>query len=89
VVLRSDASAVTLEPRELGPDTRGWLPGTIAPFELVTDLPADLALGEHELRVVLLDDSSDLPAYSLLFANDERVADAARRENVLGRVAVE
>jgi len=89
VVLRSEAGAVTLEPRELGPDTRGWLPGTIAPFELVTDLPEDLPLGEHELRVVLLDDSSDLPAYSLLFANDDRVADAARRANVLGRVVVE
>ncbi len=89
VVLRSDAGAVTLVPRALGPDTRGWLPGPIAPFELVADLPAELPPGEHELRVGLRDDSSDRAAYSLLFANDERVRDDARRENIVGRVTIE
>jgi hypothetical protein len=89
VVLRSDAGVVTLVPREQGPDTRGWLPGTVAPFELVADLPDDLPPGEHELRVVLLDDSSDAAAYALLFANDDRTRDDARRENVVGHLIVE
>ncbi len=89
VVLRTDTGAVTLAPRAPVPDTRAWLPGAIDPFELTVDLPADLASGDHEVRVVLLDDDSDAPAYALLFANDDRVRDDALRENVVAHVHVE
>ena len=90
VVLRTSAGGMTrLTPRAPLPDTRSWRPGAIPPFDLVVDLPADLAAGDHEVRVVLLDDSSDAPAYALLFANDDRVRDDARRENVVARVRVD
>ena len=79
----------TLTPREPVADSRTWMPGTIAPLELVVDLPDDLAAGEHEVRIALLDDRSDAPAYALVFANDDRVRDDARRENVVARVVVE
>lgn len=90
VVLRTTAGGmVTLTPRAPLPDTRSWQPGAIPPFDLVVDLPTDLAAGDHEVRVVLLDDSSDAPAYALLFANDDRVRDDVRRENVVARVRVD
>jgi hypothetical protein len=91
VVLRSadGTELAVLTPRDPAPDTRTWLPGTIAPFDLVVDLPDDLPTGDHEIRVALLDDSSDAPAYALVFANDDRVRDDARRENVIASITVE
>lgn len=91
VIVRADdgSELATLSPREPDAGSRGWEPGPIAPLELVVDLPGDLAPGEHELRVALLDDTSDAPAYALVFANDARVRDDVRRENVVARVIVE
>jgi hypothetical protein len=90
VVLRTATGGmVALTPRAPSPGTRAWQPGVIPPFELDVDLPSDLTAGEHEVRVVLLDDSSDAPDYALLFANDDRVRDDVRRENIVARVLVD
>lgn len=80
--------AATLAPSAAPADTRGWLPGAIGPVEIAVDVPAELPAGSFEVRLAILDDASDAPAYALLFANDERVRDDARRENVLARIDV-
>ena len=43
---------------------------------------------DYALRLALLEDASDLPAYAMLFANDERVRDDVRRENVVATVMI-
>jgi hypothetical protein len=86
IVLRNGGTERTLTPRE-PPDTRTWRPGTTT-VDLIADLPADLDTGEWEVRLLLLEDVSDLPAYAMLFANDTRVRDDARRENLVARVTL-
>jgi hypothetical protein len=67
-------------------DTSGWLPGMHA-LDLAAVIPA-AAAGTWELRVAMLEDASDLPAYAMLFANDTRVRDDTRRENVLATIMI-
>jgi hypothetical protein len=89
LVLRDASGAEVLAPRQAsGADARQWAPGATTMVELVADVPAALAAGERELRVVWLEDASDAPAYALLFANDDRVRDDVLRENVVGTVVV-
>jgi hypothetical protein len=87
VVLRRGSEERVLTPRG-SPDTRTWQPGPIAPFDLVADVPRDLAAGDWEVRLALLEDASDARAYAMLFANDARVRDDTRRDNLLARVTV-
>lgn len=89
LVLRSADASHVLEPTvAIGADTRAWAPGATIAVELAADLPADLAAGTWEVRLVLLEDRSDAPAYAMVFANDDRVRDDVRRENVVARVVV-
>lgn len=69
-------------------DTRGWAPGAPIVLELSAELPAELPPGTWEVRLSLLEDRSDAAAYAMIFANDERVRDETRRENVIARVTV-
>lgn len=89
LVLRRGAESRSLVPFEsLGADTRAWAPGAPLAVELAARLPAGLASGAWEVRVAVLEDTSDAPAYALVFANDARVRDDALRENVVASVVV-
>ncbi|MDQ3037861.1 MAG: DUF4832 domain-containing protein [Myxococcota bacterium] len=90
LVLRNEAGAThVIEPLEsTGADTRAWVPGATIEVELAAVLPAALEPGTWEVRVALLEDRSDAPAYAMIFANDERVRDDARRENVIATLVV-
>ena len=65
-----------------------WDPGVDFGFEVFGDIPDDIAAGTWEVRLALLEDASDLPAYAMLFANDERVRDDVRRENIVATVMI-
>ena len=69
-------------------DARAWMPGEMHDFFVSVALPADLPAGSYQVRLALLQDASDLPAYALVFANDARVRDDLRRENVVATIAV-
>jgi hypothetical protein len=89
VVLRSGDASHTLEPATAtGADSRTWAPGATHTLELTATLPAEISPGTWEVRLLLLEDLGDTPAYALLFANDERVRDDTRRENVLASLTV-
>jgi hypothetical protein len=70
-------------------DTTGWDPEA-PPFGFIAsgNIPADLAAGTYEVRLAMLEDASDLPAYALMFANDERVRDDVRRENIVATLTI-
>jgi hypothetical protein len=63
------------------------MPGEEGIVSVTGDVPADLAPGSYELRVVYRDPSASGDAYTLMFANDER--DDTRRENILTTIEVE
>lgn len=65
-----------------------WDPGADFGFNVHGTIPAGTAPGTWEVRLLLLEDASDLPAYAMLFANDERVRDDVRRENVVATLTV-
>lgn len=94
-----DARRVQLRLRNLagdavdlgGPDTldvTSWEPGTSFALSLSRVIPDGLQPGTWEVRLVLLEDVSDLPAYAMLFANDERVRDDVLRENRVATVVI-
>jgi hypothetical protein len=89
LVLRNGTDAVTLTPTATeDADTRSWAPGAPIAVELAAALTTEVFPGEWEIRLLLLEDRGDAAAYAMVFANDDRVRDDTRRENVLGRVVV-
>lgn len=84
-----DASGVVVDvgaPSTL--DARSWAPGATHAIVVAEALPTDLLPGSYEVRLALLEDASDLPAYAMVFANDTRVRDDVRRENVVASIIV-
>lgn len=69
-------------------DARAWTPGETHELLVSAPLPTELPAGAYEVRLVLLEDASDLPAYTMLFANDGRVRDDVRRENLVAHVTI-
>ncbi len=90
VVLRlRDAAGAAIDLGGPAPiDARAWAPGAVHELAVSGVVPAGVAPGRYEVRLALLEDASDLPAYALVFANDERVRDDARRENVVASITV-
>jgi hypothetical protein len=89
IVLRNaDGDAVVLgTPATI--HAEAWAPGAPFGFLASATIPGDLATGVWEVRFAMLEDASDAPAYAMLFANDERVRDDARRENIVATITVE
>ncbi len=85
--LRSASGEVVLLGAPVEVDVTSYLPG-MHTMELAATVPAATSAGTWELRLSLLEDASDAPAYAMLLANDARVRDDVRRENVLGTIAV-
>lgn len=69
-------------------DARSWAPGATHAIVVGETLPMDLLPGTYEVRLALLEDASDLPAYAMVFANDVRVRDDVRRENIVASIIV-
>ena len=66
-----------------------WAPGAVdVGFAVTGTIPEATPPGVWEIRLLLLEDASDLPAYAMLFANDERVRDDVRRENIVGTLTI-
>jgi hypothetical protein len=84
LILRHNENGVVY-PLPLSADPRRWLPGVVHRIEQTLTLPADLPVGDYELRLRLPDPTASLaarPAYALRFANTA-TWDAERGDNRL------
>ena len=88
LVLRNNSGGVATLGSPTTIDARSWAPIGTHAFTVSAAIPSDLAIGDWAVRLALLEDASDLPAYAMLLANDARVRDETRRENIVASIRV-
>lgn len=88
IVLRDASGTAVMVGAPIDVSATSWAAGAVSSFTVAATLPTTASAGSWEVRLALLEDASDLPAYAMLFANDARVRDDVRRENVVAHISV-